>query len=188
MRKHLIVIAISLLAAGLSVPAGAQTEATTIAPMTKGNIFISAGFGPATNWSGNYRGFSPGLMTAVDVGFLEVGPGILTVGGEFGLDYNSFKHYKQVSEYTERNMSITLAARSTYHYGWDIEGLDTYGGIAMGPRIPVFHDGFEDSPVTGLGGGFFAGASYFFTPELGVNAEVGYNITYLQAGMVYILK
>jgi hypothetical protein len=188
MNKIKIFIIAVLLLGGSSLRLTAQNEGATIAPMTKGTILMNFGIGPATHWAGYYHGFAPGFMVAVDAGLWELGPGILTVGGEFGWDYSSYKHNENNTTYTDTYMSITVAARSTYHYGWDIKGLDTYGGIAMGARIPVYHDGYYNNPSAGLGGGFFVGASYFFNPVIGVNAELGYNITYAQVGMVFILK
>jgi hypothetical protein len=186
-RQHLTLFA-SLLFVSIPFCVHAQEESTVIPPMTKGAVFLNCGFGPATNWAGYYQGFAPAFMAAADAGLWELGPGILTIGGEFGWDYSSYKHWESDASYTEKYMSITLAARSTYHYGWNIRGLDTYGGIAIGGRIPVYHHGYYNDPGFGLGGGFFVGASYFFTPVIGVNAELGYNITYAQAGLVFILK
>ncbi len=182
------VLLVSLVMLGLTFRLAAQEEDRVIPPMTKGTVFLNFGFGPATNWAGYYRGFAPAIMLAADAGLWELGPGILTVGGEFGWDYSAYKHTEYEQQYTDKYMSLTIAARSTYHYGWNVRGLDTYGGIALGGRIPVYHDGYYNHPGFGLGGGFFAGASYFFTPVIGVNAEVGYNITYAQVGMVFILK
>lgn len=188
MNKLLLLAIAALLTCGLHLSLRAQDEVTTIAPMTKGTIFLSCGFGPATNWAGFYRGFSPSVMAAVDAGLWELGPGVLTIGGEVGWDYSSYKHWEVDQNYKESFMSITIAARSTYHYGWNIKRFDTYGGVALGGRIPIYHEGTYHQPGFGLGGGVFVGASYFFTPVLGVNAELGYNITYAQAGIVYILK
>jgi hypothetical protein len=189
MKKLRSLVIAALLFCSFSASLYAQDEETTvIPPMTKGTVLLNVGFGPATHWAGYYHGFAPGFMVAVDAGLWELGPGILTIGGEFGWDFSSYHHTEYNTEYTEKYMSVTVAARSTYHYGWNIKGLDTYGGIALGGRIPVYHKGYYNDPQFGLGGGFFVGASYFFTPVIGVNAELGYNITYIQAGMVFILK
>ncbi|HNY03536.1 MAG TPA: hypothetical protein PKG48_13145, partial [Bacteroidales bacterium] len=82
--------------------------------------------------------------------------------------------------------------RGAYHYGWNVEGLDTYGGLPLG--LGFCAHSFDDHP--GSAGstpvypyaGIFFGASYFFTKNLGVNGEVGFNSTYANIGMVYRIK
>lgn len=169
-------------------------------PMMKGTWFINFGFGPGTNWQGAYgRGFLPAGQVAVEVGMWEVGPGVITLGGEVGGTFFSYKgtdlRYGPKTTYKYNYTELVLAVRGAYHYGWNVQGLDTYGGIAAGPRFTIFSYTIPagttilDKPATvGYGGGVFAGASYFFNELLGINAELGFNITYIQIGMVFKIK
>jgi len=171
-------------------------------PMTKGAWFINFGFGPGTNWQGAYgSGFLPAGQVAVEVGMWEVGPGVITLGGEVGGTFYSFtgtdSRYGPGTTYKYNYTGLVIAARGAYHYGWNVQGLDTYGGVAAGPRFTIFSYQLPASytgPVigeptsVGYGGGVFMGASYFFTELLGVNAELGFNITYVQIGMVFKIR
>jgi hypothetical protein len=169
-------------------------------PMLKGSWFINFGFGPGTNWQGTFgKGFLPAGQVAVEVGMWEVGPGIITLGGEFGTIFSSYtgtdSRYGQGTTYKYNYTEMIVAARAAYHYGWNVQGLDTYGGFAAGPRFTIFTYSIppgetvkDTPPAVGYGGGPFVGASYFFTEFLGANAELGFNITYVQIGLVFKVK
>ena len=81
--------------------------------------------------------------------------------------------------------------RSAWHYGWKVSGLDTYAGLSAGAGFHHYdyNNGsrYENDDVIPVFGGF-VGASYFFTPSFGVNVEAGYDITSLQAGVVFKLR
>ncbi|NQV01080.1 MAG: hypothetical protein HQ542_00400 [Bacteroidia bacterium] len=190
---------VCFLIGGTSTFTGAQG---LMDPMTKGTWFINFGFGPGTNWQGAYGGgFLPAGQVAVEVGMWEVGPGVITLGGEIGGTFYSFKgtdsRYGPGTTYTYTYIELVIAARGAYHYGWNVQGLDTYGGVAAGPRFTIFSSKLPASytgqvigePSTvGYGGGAFVGASYFFNELLGINAELGFNITYAQIGMVFKIR
>jgi hypothetical protein len=191
------ILLIVLIASGIS--GFSQKNRPPSDPMSVGNIILNFGFGPATSFHGYYYGFAPGFMIGGEIGMWEAGPGVIAIGGEFGWDYWTNTYYNNkygagVPNYTYTYMSVTIAPRASYHYGWHVDGLDTYAGVAIGPRIPIFsydipnYDGDVAKPGVWVGGGFFAGASYFFTPLIGVNAEFGYNITYAQIGMAFRIK
>ncbi|MFH1297323.1 MAG: hypothetical protein ABIJ04_08645 [Bacteroidota bacterium] len=171
-------------------------------PMTKGTWFINFGFGPGTNWQGAYgKGFLPAAQVAFEAGMWEIGPGIITLGGEIGGTFFSFKgtdsRYGTGTEFKYTYTELVIAARGAYHYGWNVQGLDTYAGVAAGPRFTLFSSQLPASysgPVigkpssVGYGGGAFVGASYFFNEFLGINGEFGFNITYAQIGMVFKIR
>ncbi|MFH1161651.1 MAG: hypothetical protein V1733_12010 [bacterium] len=168
-------------------------------PMGKGTWFVNFGFGPGTNWQGAYgQGFMPAFQVAGEVGMWEIGPGVITLGGETGGSFFTYNgtdaRYGLNTSYAYHYTELVIAARGAYHYGWNVQGLDTYGGVAAGPRftffsytIPSTYTGsvIGEPSTVGYGGGAFVGASYFFTNLLGINAEVGFNITYAQVGMVF---
>lgn len=171
-------------------------------PMTKGSLFISFGFGPGTNWQGAYgNGFIPAGQLAMDAGLWEVGPGIISLGGEFGGSFFNYKgsdaRYGPNTTYTYHYTELVFAARAAYHYGWNVQGLDTYGGVAAGPRFtlftyslpPTYTGDVKDKPASvGFGGGPFVGTSYFFHEVVGIYGEFGFNITYAQIGLVFKVK
>ena len=169
-------------------------------PVSKDAWILNAGFGAAAHYWGNGYGFGPGGKLAFEKGMWKVGPGVFTLGAEIGLSF--FWHKWGVNNYNlkERWGNLMLGARSAYHVGFDVPGLDIYGGIPLGIGFSRYtHSGYTGieswnewhgythHPVFFYVGVFF-GASYYFTHSIGINAEFGYNINYVQVGMVFRLK
>ena len=169
-------------------------------PMEKHSWTLNFGVGPGIRYYSGYpAGFGPGFQAAFETGLWKLGPGVLTLGGETGINYFSYKGGgipdMTTDGYYFRWLTLFFACRTAYHYGWKVHGLDTYGGFATGVRYLVFRKTFYDAyfneytPASfGVFGGVFAGASYFFNPVIGINAELGYNINYAQIGMIFKLK
>ncbi len=163
-------------------------EAQTVNPMMKRTWIIGFGGGPGTPYFGNGLGFGPGFKVFFETGMWELGPGTLTIGGETG--FSMFWHHWG-TDWNESWANFLVGGRSAYHYGWEVKGLDTYGGIPLGIGFSVHS--FDD--VAGYKGftpvypyfGIFFGATYFFNDLIGVNGEVGYNITYANLGLVFQL-
>jgi len=187
MKKKLIII--SLLIFTLS-----QTTCTTYAkgqldPVKLGTWVINVGIGPGTHTFGNGAGFGPALKGSFETGMFDLGPGVITLGGEAAFSFFS-QHYGQ--DWNETWVNFMFGARAAYHYGWDVEGLDTYCGVPLGIGFCA-HAVDENpgskgySPVYPYVGIFF-GASYFFTKSVGINGEFGYNSTYANLGVIFKLK
>ena len=87
---------------------------------------MGAGVGPGTHYFGNGIGFGPALKASFEAGMWDLGPGVITLGGEAAFSYFSH-HYG--NGWNESWANFIFAARGAYHYGWDVEGLDTYGGM-----------------------------------------------------------
>jgi hypothetical protein len=127
----------------------------------------------------------------------QLGPGVLTLGGELGFSYFWYSYYNDGTlDYKYSWLSVIPAARCSYHYGWKVKGLDTYGGVSTGPRFAVFsykyynnfsNLGYHPGSV-GFFFGTYVGASYFFNSTLGINGEFGYNINWAQVGLVFKLN
>jgi len=192
MNRYIIIIAV-ILTATFSLSSYSQSG-PPVAPMKLDTWLLNFGVGPGTQFWGNGSGFGPAIKVAAEKGMWEVGPGVFTLGGEFGFSY--FK-YKYGLDWNETWVNMIFAARSAYHYGWDVPGLDTYAGVPLGIGFSFFHDSYNltaenygarsHSPVYPYFG-LFLGGSYFFNSSLGVNAEVGYNSTFANVGMVFRIK
>jgi hypothetical protein len=119
----------------------------------------------------------------------DLGPGIITLGGE--ATFSFFSHHFGEG-WNESWTNFIFGARAAWHYGWNVEGLDTYGGIPAG--IGFCAHSVDDHPgnagYTGVYPyvGIFVGASYFFNKSIGINGEVGYNSTNANIGVVFRLK
>ncbi len=166
-------------------------------PFVTDDNVLSVGIGPAPVYYGlaGYTSKLPALVVHFEKGFFDkLGIGYLGIGGYLGFTsakYESTYFGGGVYSYSESNTII--AARGAYHFdfldlsGEDIfEKLDVYAGILTGFRIhreDWNNDIFEDEDNF-VGGVFdtFAGARYYFTPEIAVYTELGYGISYLTLG------
>ena len=177
------------------------TGQQTFNPKTK---LLGFGIGPAVNYYSGYKtGFSPAILLQYDQGIWDMGPGCLSLGGQFGFSYLDYKYKGDFTAGGIKNeylykyvwMNYVIAIRGAYHYNWGKDNLDTYGGLAAGSRLITFKSNYyHNYPQTGFDpsatyayAGIFVGASWFFTPKLAVNGELGYNVAYLRAGLVYKL-
>lgn len=170
----------------MSLPVKAQNGPMN--PMKEDAWQLNAGFGAGTPFFGNGSGFGPAAKFSFEKGMWKVGPGVITLGAEVTFSY--FWHTYQNS-WHENWFNFIAGARGAYHYGWDVKGLDTYAGVPLGFGLCMnSHDASEGyhspTPFYPYFGIFF-GASYFFTPELGVYGEFGYNSTYGNIGLVFKL-
>jgi hypothetical protein len=168
-------------------PAFSQHRAPTN-PMDEGSWVLGISVGPGTHVFGNGYGFGPGFKVFFERGTWSLGPGILSLGGDFGFSFFSDHFYNGGKESW---LNFMFGARSAYHYGWDVAGLDTYGGIPLG----IGFSAYTHNDIPGYRGyqgvfpyvGFFLGASYFFNNQVGINGEVGYNVTYANLGVIFKL-
>jgi len=164
---------------------------TADAPMSQGSWIISVGAGPGTHVFGNGYGFGPGIKIFFENGTWKLGPGVLTLGGEVGLSFFSYHWYYRDIRYHESWVNYMFGARSAYHYGWNVKGLDTYGGIPLGIGFSAHsydnYAGYKGYSAIYPYLGLFVGASYFFNDFIGLNGELGYNVTYANLGVIFKL-
>jgi hypothetical protein len=161
----------------------AQTDQDKLrAPVSPGSITISPGAGPGISFESHSTDFIVGVKTAVEFGIWQAGPGVVTLGGELGLSTGDLSH------------NLFVAARSVWHYGWHVPGLDTYTGLSAGGRLrfndnKAYHtEGFNDGTTLHPAVGVFVGGSYFLSRHFGVNIEAGYDITIIQVGLIFKLR
>jgi hypothetical protein len=165
--------------------------------MDVGSVTLNIGVGVGNGYTGTYSndysgvyGTGFGGKVAIERGFWKLGPGVLTLGIEGGGSFSNGSGYNYDNGY--KSSIVIFAGRSAYHYGWNVPGLDTYAGLSAGVGFRSYNyinntnkdTKHKVDPV--IGG--FAGASYFFTPKFGVNAEVGNDITYIQGGVIFKLN
>jgi hypothetical protein len=70
-----------------------------------------------------------------------------------------------------------FGVKGAFHYPF-VDNLDTYAGILTGYTI-------SDLASYGLDWGGFVGLRYYFSDSFGVNAEAGYGVTFLRAGISF---
>ncbi len=175
-------------ATGLTLSASAQHGKTPNGPVTPfevGTITVNGGIGVGTEYNGDYYNSPFGLKAAVEYGVWQAGPGVVSLGAEIGGSFSN-GGYQNYSNY--KSSTVVVAARAAWHYGWEVPGLDTYGGVSAG--LGFHHDAYTDyshSSVLAVPG-IFVGASYFVTPTFGFNAEAGADITDIQVGVILKLQ
>jgi hypothetical protein len=174
--------------------AKAQSHAP-LDPVSYGSWILNFGFGAGNHYWGNGYGFGPGAKIAFEGALWQAGPGVFTIGGEFGFSYFSYAYANVLDyKYHERWINFMIGARTAYHYGFRVRGLDVYAGIPLGIGFSSYtYDIYTQNWWHGYQPvypylGVFLGASYYFNSSLGINAEVGYNATYAQVGMVFKLR
>ncbi|MEP7280191.1 MAG: hypothetical protein ABI813_16205 [Bacteroidota bacterium] len=122
-----------------------------------------------------------GVKAAIERGMWQLGPGVLSLGLEAG---GSFSNANYSGNGYHSNI-IIAAVRSAYHFGWNVDKLDTYAGVSVGPGFRSY--GYTGNKATDVivSPGIFIGGSYYFSPNIGVNVEAGYDITELQGGIIF---
>jgi len=179
------IITAVLLGTALSFTAVSNAQ-SPIQPMKKGSVTFSAGVGIGNEYNSNYYNSAIGTKAVIEAGLWQAGPGVITLGGEIG---GTFSKGGIFSDYRAR--TLVVAGRSAWHHGWNVKGLDTYAGLSAGAGFnqSSYKNGgtVKESEVVPVFGGF-VGASYFVTPRFGFNVEAGYDITQLQAGIIFKLK
>ncbi|HEX2682848.1 MAG TPA: hypothetical protein VHL77_02885 [Ferruginibacter sp.] len=163
-----------------------SSAASSAQSFEKGSVTFSAGVGVGAEYNSNYYNSAFGTKAVVEAGMWQAGPGVISLGAEAG---GTFSNGGSLNNYRAR--TIVVGGRAAWHYGWNINGLDTYAGLSTGAGFNQYR--YETETVVKQNEvipvfGAFVGASYFFTPTLGVNIEAGRDITQVQAGIIFKIK
>lgn len=159
-------------------------------------LSLGAGFGSTL---GFVKGSSqtPALSINFERGTWEAGPGVISAGGYIGYKSIRYSGGSGSYNYTQTwNYSI-VGARAAYHYtGWDTDKFDLYAGLMLSYNILryTYKDNLGGSGGSvsgtgnyGSGAGFtsFIGGRYYFTPTIAAYAELGYGVSYFNAGLSF---
>jgi hypothetical protein len=152
------------------------------------NLGAGAGF---NLYSGNFIVGIPPLSASIDYGLNDsYGPGVIGIGGFAG--YSTFKdsYFPGISESGHKYSALFIGLKSSYHLEL-IKKLDTYAtlnlyyvNLTAKPygAIETEKD-IKSKPNLSL----VVGSKYFFTDKLALFAEVGYNSSWLTAGVSFRL-
>lgn len=154
-------------------------------PLQVGSASLNFGMGAGVNYRNYFTDRIYGVKMALEFAVWRAGPGVISLGGETGLS---------LSDGIIGGFAFLAAARSAWHCGWHVPGLDTYGGFSVGAGFlhsdnKVYYlegNNYDDQLIPVFGA--FAGASYFISPHFGFNAETGSDITHFQIGLIFRLK
>ena len=95
----------------------------------------------------------------------------------------------RLSDRWDTNYSVTYITpqgRASWHWGFDVDWLDLYTGVALGWHVVSVNAGYASaSASSGLYFAGFAGAHFYFSERVGAMVEVGY--PFLKAGIAFKL-
>lgn len=130
-------------------------------------------------------GLGSGIGLPISLGY-EVGiTEKISIGGTVGFASHSTPVFADKISV----MYIPVGLKGAYHF-YVTDKIDAYGGAVLGYLVATasYPDNFN-WPKTNYSSvmyGGYAGGRYYFTPSLGVFAEVGYtSLGYLSAGLSY---
>jgi hypothetical protein len=168
------------------------------------NLGVGIGSRPYHSFYG-YPGHKYGRTPAFSLTYEQawpkkLGPGYLGIGAYLGYqrEYYNYDYddiWFNTKYYYHHNWSYyMIAARGAYH--WDVlnaKNAEVYAGVLVGLRIQTHNyetnDPDKRDPYTYSTSAVyptysvFAGARWYFVPNFGLFAEVGYGISYLTGGL-----
>jgi len=164
---------------GLTAPKTLKAKAASDGPFSEGTNALNVGVGFGASYAYlNSASATPAISVSFEHGFKQLGPGVLGFGVLAG--------YQSVSAdgfYSSTDIAVVL--RGAYHYPVT-DAFDAYGGVGLGYRRISFDSENSMIPFANVGSVFsagFIGGRYFFTDNIGAFAELGYDQTYLKAGL-----
>lgn len=188
-------VTVTLLATTNQVNAQAWEKSTKVLALG----FGASNFFYVDNYYRNYVGWSRG-------GYYSPTTGQLNFQGEFGVhDYVGIGFTTGIGgggnrgwgSYYAGTMNIPIGVIANFHFyqliadktGSNIHAdkLDIYGGISIGSGVAFIFDPNDNHAAAIAFGGPHVGVRYYFTDKFGVNGEVGYGKSLVNAGLVFKL-
>lgn len=190
MKQSVLVFSTVVLLAVLLVPASATAQnaynvndKVISVGLGLGNVY---GFYGSTTFPPIYASFETGLP-------IEELKNKLTLNGSVGYAGSSDEWSWGKWSYTY----IWIGVGGNYHFLENNKNIDAYAGLGLG--YSIVNSSYESKPGYddyvynySAGGSYFAydihvGAKYYFTPKLGVKAELGYGFGIFRIGLAYKL-
>ena len=163
-----------------------RSQAQTSGCFDKGSSVINFGIGLGTTLYGSgYTGSFPPISVSYERGIADGRWGIGAYLAHTGAKYGDKSDYWKFS-YT------VIGARGDYHF-YTTDKLDTYGGVILGYDIvsDKWHGEGESEEYDASGSSAvfapFVGGRYYFSQHVGVFAELGYGIAWLNLGLNFSL-
>ncbi len=196
MKKLFLIIFFALIQVIFVFPASADTfesnrSGNLVEPVFReGDMVLNIGLGLGTSlYRGRYYSMRvPPVSASFELGIQDdfiTEDMTLGVGGYVGY---------AASRYQLRNVNwgwdynyLVFGGRASLHYPI-VEQLDTYGGIMLAANVVISSAfGSNQTQVSAQGGGFiyslYAGGRYYFAERIAVFGEIGYGVSYLNAGI-----
>jgi hypothetical protein len=192
MKKLSVLICSLALVIGTSASLSALDLTSYPSAFKQGNIAINAGIGLGSFGSVYGNTVVPPISATVDYA-LPIGKLPFSFGALVGFTSSKYSYSAgSYGTYSYDYSIIAIGARGAYHFNWDVKNLDTYFGLMLGYYIVSasytgtgYYSSLSSSSAaaSGIGWGTYVGARYFFTPNIGAFAELGYGFTYITGGV-----
>lgn len=179
--KHLLlVLVIAFFQLMTQTPANAQM-------FDKGDAVLNLGVGAGHAYSFYGASAWPGLNASFEYGVYQLKKiGVFSVGGIFSWQHAGYDYPGDDLSWNE----FYFGFRSQFHLTMlEVDNLDVYGGLTLGlrtyydtyynSRTGRYDKDFEATPF----GGLFVGGRWYFTPNFGVFSELGYDVSWIKAGI-----
>ena len=183
MRNHKIIIVALLFFSAVCVNAQPFVVKDKV-------INIGIGLGSPLYSGTGYKMTLPPISGSFEYGLMDLGPGVLGIGGYFGISGYKWEYNDPVyGKYGWKYSNFTFGVRGNYHYSF-VDKLDTYGGMMLGYNI-VTSKTIGDWPPewnmsansSSFAWSIYAGARYYFTEKFAAMAELGYGVAILNLGI-----
>lgn len=161
----------------------------------KNDNVVGVGFGIGGAYPiGTYTTQSPTFGLQYDRGIMEFDfGGVIGAGGFLGYKrFVSELNYYVTDDPKVRYNIYIVGARASFHYAViPLDNFDTYAGIMIAYQS-IDADFDDNYPTVGrykyrspVYASLYAGAKYYFTPNVGAYLEAGYDVAWLTMGIAF---
>ncbi len=205
MKKRILVLLTAAVFMTFATGAFAAKKADTTASTETGSIKVydsgmmaaqlGIGFGvPGTVGDMTF----PPLVASFEYDYRFAPKVPLSFGVTIGYSAYEYKYDLSSYEWKYDYSYLLIGARCSYHFIdlFNLPNADIYAGVLLGFTVVSFNvtvpsglpssisSAYTESPSF-FDFGVYAGIRYYFTPMIGVYAEVGYSFGYINAGVVF---
>ena len=110
-----------------------------IDPMSKGSSAISFGLGPGIPFY-TASGLDQAWSSSMTIHFLKLVRGQFLSGDWWDSPFLGSATMQTTSLINYSTTNFGIAFRAAYHYGFDVKGLDCYGGFGLGTWFSFYND------------------------------------------------
>ncbi len=194
MKKNLT-LAVCFLACTIISHAQATTPSSpSSATYSKGDNILSVGIGIGSNYFGS--GYSASIPVNPTVSFEHGFTDAISAGVTVSYASSKYKYGYLGDNYSLKESATYIGVRGAYHFNkllkLDNTKFDVYGGLGLGYVVVSVSSSANGQTYSsgnvgsGVGYALFVGGRYYFSPRIGVYAELGYaSLSVLNAGVSF---
>ncbi len=195
MKKALLIFVIAVCFGSLTAQAGSfktMASGNDVEPAFRAGdkvINLGLGLGNVLYIGRYYKTRIPPVSMSVEYGFIDdflIEDLTLGLGAYLGASANRYEFLGSGWNY----FNVIVGARGAAHYTV-IDKLDTYAGLMFGIRMNFSNSfGYSNTETKispGLAYAAFVGGRYYFSNNLALFGELGYGISFINAGLAFRL-